>query len=248
MGPHARAGQGFSVLGQFLEFSIATRPLAPSAAYFAALGFRSAATADTLSHQYAAYFDGSVTFGLHDRDATSPTLTFVRPDLKSYVRALRRLRIELDDVQLADDEFNRVTFRDPAGQTVVLLEARTFTPGTWESHDVCVTGTFLEYSVPAEDLAAARTFWEALGLTPLAEDDAPHPFVRLAGHGLVLGLHAMHFQPGFTFLAPQLDARVEFLKAKGCAPRPGAPALAPRDKRASLTTPDGTTLYLFDAD
>lgn len=236
------------MLGQFLEFSIATRPLAPSAAYFTALGFRSAATADTLAHPYAAYFDSSVTFGLHDRDSASPALTFVRPDLKNYVRALRRLRIDFDDVQLADDEFNRVTFRDPTGQTVVLLEARTFTPGTWESHDVCVTGTFLEYSVPAEDLAAARAFWESLGLAALAEGNAPHAFVRLGGHGLVLGLHAMHFQPGFAFIAPQLDARVEFLKAKGCVPRPGAPALAPHDKRASLTTPDGTTFYLFDAD
>jgi catechol 2,3-dioxygenase-like lactoylglutathione lyase family enzyme len=234
------------VLGHFLEFSIATRPLAPSAAYFTALGFRAAETADTLAHPYAAYFDDSVTFGLHERDAVSPALTFVRPDLRNYVRALRRLRIELDDVQLADDEFNRVAFRDPTGQTVVLLEARTFTPGTWEPHDVCVAGTFLEYSVPTEDLAAARAFWEDLGLKPLAEGDTPHAFVRLGGHGLVLGLHAMHFQPGFAFFAPRLDARVQFLKAKGCAPRHGAPALAASDKRASLTTPDGTTLYLFE--
>src|SRR5690606_34912704 len=93
---NARARQGFQVLGQFLEFSIATRPLAPSAAYFTALGFRSAATADTLAHPYAAYFDSSVTFGLHDRDSASPALTFVRPDLKNYVRALRRLRIDFD--------------------------------------------------------------------------------------------------------------------------------------------------------
>lgn len=236
------------MLGQFLEFSIAARPLAPSAAFFAALGFRAAETTDTLGHPYAAYFDDSVTFGLHERDAASPALTFVRPDLKHYVRGLRRLRIELDEVKLADDEFNRVAFRDPTGQTVVLLEARTFTPGRWEPHDVNVSGTFLEYSVPAEDLTAARAFWEALGLTPIAEGDAPHAFVRLAGHGLVLGLHAMHFQPGFAFLAPQLETRVEFLKAKGCAPRPGAPAVAPRDKRASLSTPEGTTLYLFDAD
>jgi len=235
------------VLGHFLEFSIAAQPLASSAAYFAALGFRAAETADTLTHPYAAYFDDSVTFGLHERDAVSPALTFVRPDLRNYVRALRRLRIELDDVQLADDEFNRVAFRDPTGQTVVLLEARTFTPGTWEPHDVCVTGTFLEFSVPAEDLSAARAFWQELGLKAVAEGDTPHAFVRLAGHGLVLGLHAAHFQPGFAFVAPQLETRVEFLKAKGCTPRPGAPALAPRDKRASLTTPDGTTFYLFDA-
>lgn len=235
------------MLGQFLEFSIATQPLAPSAAFFESLGFREATTADTLAHPYAAFFEANVTFGLHERDAASPALTFVRPDLRHYVRALRRLRIELDEVQLADDEFNRVAFRDPTGQTVVLLEARTFTPGTWQPQDVCACGTFLEYSVPAEDLAAARAFWEALGLTAVAEGDTPHGFVRLGGHGLVLGLHAAHFQPGFAFLAPQLDARVEFMKAKGCAPRPGAPALMTRDKRASLTAPDGTTFYLFDA-
>jgi predicted lactoylglutathione lyase len=238
------------VLGQFLEFSISAQPLAPSAAFFESLGFREAATADTLAHPYAAFFDGCVTFGLHERDTVSPTLTFVRPDLKNYARALRRLRIELDEVQLADDEFNRVAFRDPSGQTVVLLEARTFTPGTWEPHDVCASGTFLEYSVPIEDLGATRAFWEALGFAAQAEGGTPHAWVRLGGHGLTLGLHEAHFQPGFAFLAPQLDARTEFLKAKGWAPRRGAPALviAAHDKRASLTAPDGTTLYLFDGD
>jgi hypothetical protein len=59
-------------------------------------------------------------------------------------------------------------------------------------------------------------------------------------------LHESHFHAGFAFMAPQLEARIEFLKAKGWVPRHGAPALTARNKAASLTTPDGTTLYLFD--
>lgn len=249
MDGNARAGYGVPVLGQFLEFSISVRPIAPSAAFFESLGFRAAATADTLAHPYVALFDGNVTIGLHERDAATPTLTFVRPDLKNYVRALRRRHLALDEVHLADDEFNRVTFRDPSGVAVVLLEARTFTPGTWEPHNVSVCGTLLEYSVPTDDLVAARAFWEQLGFAALASGAEPHRWTRLGGYGFALGLHEAHFEPGFAFHAPQLEARTEYLKAKGWSPRAGAPVLAPLaplGKRASLKTPDGTALYLFD--
>lgn len=248
MAAHARALHGVAVLGQFLEFSVSTRPIAPSAAFLDSLGFRAAETTETLAHPYVALFAGSVAIGLHEREAAGSTLTFVRPDLPSYVRALRRLKLTLDEVHLAADEFNRVVFRDPSGQTVVLLEARTFTPAAWEPHNVCACGTFVEYAVPVDDLAAARSFWERLGLVALAHGGAPHPYVRLAGHGVVLGLHAAHFAPGLVFHAPNLEARLEYLKAKGSVPRASAPPLAASAKRATLTAPDGTSLYLFDGD
>lgn len=247
MAAHARALHEVAVLGQFLEFSVSTRPIAPSAAFFDSLGFRAAESNETLAHPYVALFGGNVAIGLHEREAAS-ALTFVRPDLPSYVRALRRLKLPLDELHLAADEFNRVVFRDPSGQTVVLLEARTFAPVALEPHNVCACGTFVEYSLPVDDLDAARGFWERLGLVALARSDAPHPHVRLGGHGLVLGLHAAHFVPGFVFHAPNLEARIEYLKAKGAAPRTSAPPLVAGAKRATLTAPDGTSLYLFDGE
>jgi hypothetical protein len=184
------------MVGQFLECSVAARPLAPSFEFYRALGFTSIPVGDTLAHPYLAFFDGYVTIGLHDRDQPSPLLTFVRPSLKEYVRALRRLDITLEYARLTDNEFHRVGFADPTGQSIELLEARTFPPGDWNRQNVSACGQFLEYSLPTDALGRTRAYWQALGFAPTTSGDAPHPWVRLEGHGITIGLHETHFRPG----------------------------------------------------
>jgi hypothetical protein len=110
-----------------------------------------------------------------------------------------------------------------------------------------VCGEFLEYSVPTESLDASRVFWEALGFAPIDRGDAPHPWLRLEGHGLVIGLHEAHFRAGLSFRSRQLDARLEYLRAKGVAARPRNP-IADRDQpSATVTAPEGSMIYLFEA-
>ena len=234
------------MIGQFLECSVAAQPLAPSFEFYSALGFTSIPVADTLPHPYLVFFDGQIAIGLHDRDQPGPLLTFVRPSLKDYVRALRRHHIALDEAHLADHEFHRVRFADVTGQSLELLEARTFPPGDWNRQHISACGRFLEYSLPTDSLETARTHWQTLGFAPTAEGDAPHPWVRLEGHGLVLGLHQTHFRPGLCFRAPNLAGRLESLRAKGIATRGGNP-IATRDQHAAtLIAPEGTSIYLFD--
>jgi hypothetical protein len=96
------------MLGQFLEFSLAARPLAPSFDFFRSLGFASIPVADTLPDPYVVLFDGAVAIGLHDREQAGPRLTFVRPSLRDYVRPLRRLGLALAHEHLRDNEFNSV--------------------------------------------------------------------------------------------------------------------------------------------
>ena len=87
----------------------------------------------------------------------------MRPGLRDYVRPLRRLGIEVTDAHLRDNEFNSIGFTDPGGQEVVLIEARTFPPGDWDSHNVAVCGEFFEVtragdrSRRVEPLLAARS-------------------------------------------------------------------------------------------
>ena len=234
------------MLGQFLECSIASRPLAASFELLETLGFKSLPVGDTLPDPYLVYFDGTVAIGLHDREQAGPQLTFVRPGLRDYARPLRRLGLTITHEHLRDNEFNSIGFTDPGGQEVVLLEARTFPPGEWDAQNVAICGEFFELSVPAADLDVSSRFWEALGLNVVAAGDTPHRWRRLLGHGLTLGLHEVHCRPGLSFRCSDLDARVAYLNAKGLAPRAGTP-LADRGQ-ASATLPGlaGTDLYLLE--
>jgi probable F420-dependent oxidoreductase len=77
------------MVGQFLELSIAAQPLAASFEFYRALGFASLPVSDSLPHPYLALFDGTVTIGLHEREQDGAFLTFVRPQLRDYVRAVK---------------------------------------------------------------------------------------------------------------------------------------------------------------
>ncbi len=234
------------MLGRFLEYSVAAQPLAASYEFYRALGFKSLPVSDTLPEPYLVCFDGTIAVGLHDREQAGPQLTFVRPGIRDYVRPLRRLGVELTQSHLRDNEFNWVSFSDPAGQEVVLIEARTFPPGEWDAHNVAAGGELFELSVPAHDLGESTRFWQALGFSPVASSDAPHGWQRLTGHGLTLGLHETRCRAGLSFRCDDLQARVEYLRAKGLAARDGTP-LADRDQSsATLTAPEGTQLYLFE--
>jgi hypothetical protein len=235
------------MLGQFLEFSFAAQPLVDAFELHRSLGFRPIEVGDLLSAPYVALSDGTVTIGLHDREQPGPRLTFVRPQLRGYVRGLRRIGIEIEHARLADDEFNEIVFSDPSGQSVALLEARTFAPAAREERGASVCGEFLEYSVPAASVERSRAFWEALGLTPVEQGAEPHRWLRLAGHGIVLGLHEAAFRPGISFRSDQLAARVEYLKAKGVGVRSaGAPLTERAGESATLLGAGGQPIYLVE--
>ena len=235
------------MVGQFLELSIAAQPLAASFEFYRALGFTSLPVSDSLPDPYLVLFDGAVTIGLHEREQDGALLTFVRPRLRDYVRALRRLGIDLAYAHLADNEVNRVGFADPTGHSIALLEARTFPPGDWNRQNVAACGDFLEYSLPTESLGKSHEFWRSLGFEPTSSGTAPHPWERLMGHGLTIGLHETHFRPGLSFRSPHLDTRLAYLAAKGITARVGSPIADKAQASAMLTAPEGTVIYLFES-
>ena len=234
------------MLGQFLEYSVAARPLAASFEFFESLGFASIPVSDTLPDPYLVCFDGAIAVGLHDRAQAGPRLTFVRPGLRHYVRPLRRLGVEITHENLRDNEFNSIGFNDPGGQETVLIEARTFPPGDRDMRSVAVCGEFFEITLPAADLDASSRFWRAFGLTPAASGETPHRWERLTGHGVTLGLHETHCAPGLSFRCEDLQARLEYLRAKGLGARTGTPIADRVQASATLASPEGAHFYLFE--
>lgn len=235
------------MLGTFLEIGIQTDAIGAAFDEFGAVGFTALPVGDIRSGSYAVLSDGTVCIGLHERCLEGPSLTFVRPDLENYVRALRRLRIELEFANLGDQEFHELGFRDPNGQLVTLVEARTFSPiiGAMPVPSMC--GKFLEFSLATSSLETSRHFWEALGFQAIAQGDEPHPWLRLAGPNLTLGLHqSALFRPGVSFTAGQLGARVEYLRAKGHHARPRAPLASNERRSATLTIAASLPIYLLE--
>jgi hypothetical protein len=236
------------MLGQLLEFAVhAPRSVATLAPY-EALGFQSLPVAETPGAPFAAFWDGSVTIGLHDAEIEGIVPTFARSDLKAHARALRHLGVVFELEELGSDQFHRVAFRDPCGRLVTLVEARTFSPAPRAGPRVSALGRFHEWSVATSSVEEAQVFWTGLGFKRTAASEAPHRFVQLAGYGLVVGFHDVGARAdGLTYSAPGLAARIEYLAAKNVRVTPSAPFAPPGADGATLVLPAKTVVYLHDS-
>ncbi len=75
----------------------------------------------------------------------------------------------------------------------------------------------------------------------------PHPWTRLTGYGISIGFHETpYFAPGPSFVATNLDARLEYLTAKGLATERGASAGGGLGAAVTLHAPNVMPIYLFD--
>jgi hypothetical protein len=235
------------MLGQFLEVSIPAHPVPPALEFYRSLGFMELTTGDILPWPYAAVWDGNVAIGLQDVELSGPALTFVRPELKAYVHPLKRVGVQFEYSQLADDQFHQAAFVDPNGQLVVLLEARTFSPDTWEESNVASCGEFLEFSIATHSVEESTAFWAPLGFETIARGAQPHAWARMTGKGCTIGFHeSAQFPAGLTYLAPDLKARIEYLKAKGFELKRNAPIAVDASSATTLRAPEGMPLYLVE--
>jgi catechol 2,3-dioxygenase-like lactoylglutathione lyase family enzyme len=234
-------------LGRFLEVGIATQDIRASVEFYERLGFAQAQTGDTWPHPYGVLTDGRIYIGLHRSRVESPALTFVRPDVAGHAVALERLGVSLSTVNVGAEVFNELAFRDPAGQAIRLLEARTYSPADSSELRTSHCGDFDAVSLPAADIERSLRFWQALGLVTAEEDAQPYPRLVLRREDLHLALHRPRFfaEPLLVFRDADMAARIDALRELGAdALQPPPPGLDPRSN-ALLTAPEGTTLLLL---
>ena len=236
------------MLGRFLEIAIATGDIRASVEFYERLGFTQARTGDTWSHPYGVLTDGRIHLGLHQTRLDSPALTFVRPGIAGHLAALQRAGIEPSTVNIGSEVFNEVAFRDPAGQAVRLLEARTFSPTDRSALETSRCGAFGWLSVPVADFESVRNFWQALGLVAADEDTPSFTDVCLRGEGLNLALHRPRFcaEPLLVFRDTDMPARIAALRALGAGALQPPPRGFDAKANALLTAPEGTALLLLE--
>lgn len=235
------------MLGRFLEIGIQTQDIRASVEFYERLGFTQAQTGDTWPHPYGVLTDGRVHLGLHQARLDSPALTFVRPGIASHLATLERAGVELSTINIGSEMFNEAAFRDPAGQPVRLLEARTYSPADRSALETSRCGSFGWLSLPAADSERVRSFWEGLGFVAADEEAEPYPHVPLKRDGLDLALHRPRFfaEPLLVFHDPDMPVRIARLRELGVGPLEPPPRGLDAKANAVLGAPEGTVLLLI---
>jgi catechol 2,3-dioxygenase-like lactoylglutathione lyase family enzyme len=236
-----------SLLGRFHEISITTADIRASVDFYEALGFSQCRTGDTWPHPYGVMTDGRVFLGLHQYRFPSPSVTTVRAGIAAAIPEFTALGIELAFAKTGDHCFNEIGFRDPSGQMITVLEARTYFPATRAPREQSLCGWFEAFSLPATDLDASAAFWERLGYVALEMAEAPWLHRPLAGNDLPLALHRPRTfdRPMLVFTTPELAARLGRLRDLGALRQQELPRGLDPARHALLESPEGTPLLLL---
>jgi catechol 2,3-dioxygenase-like lactoylglutathione lyase family enzyme len=237
------------MIGRFHEISVhAPEPL-ESLAFYERLGFTQVTAGEAFPYPYAVISDGRLAIGLHGRELPqSPLLAFVLPDLLARLEEIERQGVMVLDRRLGADVFNEASL-DVAGQTVRLLEARTYSPASRGPGDTSRLGWFEEVALPAADRERAQSAWERLGFVPAEEGDEPYPRVGLTSDSLNVALLAPGTiaRPALVFAEADMPARIAKLAESGFELARRLPPKLDATRCALLVAPEGTQLLLTTA-
>jgi catechol 2,3-dioxygenase-like lactoylglutathione lyase family enzyme len=241
---------GARVLGRFHEVSITTADIRESVEFYESLGFSQAPTTDAQLYPYGVLTDGRLFLGLHERRGPSVTLTFVLPDLADHLSAFEKRGIDLSVCKTGSEVFNEIGFRDPFGQDVTVLEARTYSPVARKPADTSLCGYFDEISMPVQDFEAAKAYWEPLGFVATQETDMPYVHLPLTSDHLDIAFHRPRTFDGpmIVFRDPNMATRVARLRELGVKPSPELPRGLDSKANALVESPEGVALLLLEAE
>ena len=233
-------------LGRFLEISLAATDVAESLAFFESLGFVQASVGEAWPHPYAVVTDGRVSLGLHGLEFESPLPTWVAPSLRERLATLAALGVTIEDARLDDLSLHQALLRDPSGQPLRLLEARTFSwPELAPTHTTTL-GYFEEFAIATTDLAAAGAFWERLGFVAFEPALEPLPKVVAASRDLNVGLYGIDLPaPVLVFSDATMPDRIASLRDRGYRFAQRLPRALAATGAAMLEAPEGTLLLLL---
>jgi len=233
-------------LGRFLEISLAATDVAESLAFYESLGFVQASVGETWPHSYAVVTDGRLCLGLHGLDFESPLPTWVAPSLRERLVTLARLGVTIEEARLDDLSLHQALLRDPSGQPLRLLEARTFSPPALSPAHSSSLGYFEEFAIATTDLTVASEFWESMGFVAFEPVLQPLPKVVAASSDFNVGLLAIDLPaPVLVFSDATMQERIVNLRDRGHRFAKRLPRELVAMGAAMLEAPEGTRLLLL---
>jgi catechol 2,3-dioxygenase-like lactoylglutathione lyase family enzyme len=225
------------MLGEFLEIALTTPDILASVEFYRKLGFSEAPVGGARRHPYTVMTDGRLYLGLHKREAVSPALCFVLPDLSRHLPALETLGIAFEFCNIGLDQFNELGFADPDGGMVTLVEARTYSPVHAAHVEPSHCGYFLEYRRPARDPGVSARFWESLGLIVTPAEAGGYAQAAWGGINLGFPKSVRGMRPALIFENGKLGETAALLEMRGLS-------TWEEDGVLGLETPEGLELIL----
>jgi len=222
---------------QFLEFSIPCPDVGESLAWYLQLGFAELETGDIRTHHYAVVSDGDFCIGLHDSNYASLGLSFVRPDVASHVRNEQRAGHSFEFARLGVEDFNEAAQIDPDGTLMVMLEARTFSPGIKNKQRSPLTGCLDHVALPCMQLDDALEFWQRYNFIVVESGKAG--MAELHSPDVTLQLREGTRHPELHFRPTDYAASLQAMEHTNTAVQ-----LVNNGYR--LTSPEGTWLVITD--
>jgi catechol 2,3-dioxygenase-like lactoylglutathione lyase family enzyme len=237
------------MFGRFLELAIATEDIAASVQFYERLGFAQLPTTDAWPHRYGVLSDGRIHLGLHERAMPSPSVCFVLPELTQARPRLIAAHFEPELARLGEDELHQLRLRDPGGQSITLLEARTYSPAGPPASGESRCGYFSHLSLPEAELERASAFWERAGFVALPELDEPYPHLPLTSDRLDLAFHRRRMldEPLLVFESSDLARLRADLAALGIPLSSELPRASDAAGSALIEAPEGTLLWIHPA-
>jgi hypothetical protein len=231
------------MLERFLEVGIHTADSRDAWERFRALGFEAAMTGDVWSHPYGVVCCEGLSLGLHGGTGVGLDLCFVRPNVGALHRELTARGIRVESAQLGADVFNQLMIREPSGQALRVLEARTFSPPA-DTPARTLLGQFLCLSLPVREMERAAEFWRRLGVAPTARE-TPWPGLTVS-RDMPLAYHLRRdcAEPLLCFRHADLDLAQAQLSEAGLEPQKGLASLAGTDHLLLRTVEDQALLVL----
>jgi catechol 2,3-dioxygenase-like lactoylglutathione lyase family enzyme len=234
------------MLGRFSELSIRTPDIRASLDFYARLGFTPAEVGEAWSHPYAVLTDGRLNIGLHQELEADTSVTFVKADLLRNLNALETDGVELEFRHLGNDVFNEIGWRDPSGQLIRLVEARTFSPQAQTANSESACGYFLEIGLPSEALESSKAYWEKFGFVGIDEAAAALPHVCCTSNTVNIGLYDRSdlARVSLLFNVDDRDAMLNGLASRGIEPATKLPAALSRLQASLFIAPEGTPIIV----
>lgn len=234
--------------GRFLEFGIRTADILDSLGFYKMLGFTELETGDVYDHKYAVVSDGDLNIGLHDREMTAPRMTFVQPELARHARSMADHGFDIHHMVLDEDIFNELELADRDGNTVSMLEARTFYAASEdETEENSVCGEWFEVTMPVRDTMRAARFWAPIARNVVDVREEPTTHMRFDAGGAALGLSESIAldAPSLCFKCYDAEALVTVAERAGI-PIENYPGF--EGAFARIRAPEGTSLFMFKED
>ena len=231
-------------LGEGVQITVGTtEDLDGIAFFYEELGYKKVAE----ESNWVMFTDGANRLLFAAAEDPYHSLTYYAPDMSERAEELERQGLSFVDRRITGDLF-RATFYSPNQVPVTLIGQEPPSLPELGTDYTFPIGTFGELSVAVADLAAALSFWEALGFERLHESGSPYPWAILNDGLLVLGLHqTIEFEgEALTYFAPDMHEHIAQMKAHGFK---FSEEVADEDgivRNAVLETPAGQRIFLFE--